>query len=296
MIPMLQNLSMHLRRLALLVLVAPLVAAAQTQGHDDGTEEDDVPSATSSGSAEAPPPKPVGPTHGVVQKDGMVWVTGGRFTMGASDLKAAPNERPAHDATVGSFWIDRTEVTVGAYRACVGAHKCEAPPRSATTCTYEMGDETLPVSCVRWQDADVYCRAQSKRLPTEVEWELAARGGGAFKYPWGMSSSSCLNAATLLHDNTGRSCTGRRPAHVGAYAMNVSPFGAVDMAGNVEEWTSDWYVEHVASGARPTSGASHVLRGGGWLSRPADSRTSSRNWGSSVEAGPNVGFRCAKDA
>jgi formylglycine-generating enzyme required for sulfatase activity len=276
-----------------LVLVSSPMAIAQTQGHDDGTEEgESVPSASASASV---PLHPVVAPHAVVQKDGMVYVAGGRFTMGTNEAKAAPNEKPAHEAHVGAFWIDRTEVTVVAYRACVIANKCEEPQKTAPTCTYELGDDNLPVSCVRWSDADAFCRAENKRLPREHEWELAARGGGAFKYPWGSSASSCILAATLLHDSTGRSCTGRRPAHVGSYPVNVSPFGALDMAGNLEEWTSSWYVEHLASGARPTSGASHVLRGGGWLSRPIDARTTARNWGSAVEAGPNVGFRCARD-
>ncbi len=277
---------------AIVALGVVPIAAAQTQGHEDGTEDVEP---TASASVSAPPPKPVVPSHAVVQKDGMVYVAGGRFTVGSNDLKAAPNEKPAHDASAGAFWLDRTEVTVGAYRACVDNHKCDEPQRSAVTCTYDSGDDALPINCVRWSDADAYCHAENKRLPTETEWELAARGGGAFKYPWGNAASSCLTAATLLHDATGRSCTGRRPAHVGSFPINVSPFGAVDMAGNVEEWTSDWYVERTGVGARPTSGASHVLRGGGWLSRPIDSRTTARNWGSAIEAGPNVGFRCARD-
>jgi len=280
------------RRVALaLILCAPL-AIAQTSGHEDGTEEGSEPNPSASASV---PIHPVVAPHAITQKDGMVQVAGGKFTMGTNDAKAAPNEKPAHEAHVATFWIDRTEVTVAAYRACVQTHKCEAPQRTAPTCTYDLGDDLLPVSCVRWQDADAFCRAENKRLPSEYEWELAARGGGAFKYPWGNSPSTCFQAATLLRNETGRSCTGFKPARVGSYVVNVSPFGAVDMAGNLEEWTSTWYVEHLASGARPTSGASHVLRGGGWLSRPIDSRTTARNWGSSLEAGPNVGFRCAKD-
>lgn len=282
-----------------LALAAPL-AIAQTQTRDESAEEGDPGLASASASAASSASAlaaPVAPPHAVVQKDGMVYVAGGRFTFGSNDAKlAAPNEKPAHDAVARAFWIDRTEVTVGAYRACVAARKCDAPERSATSCTFDLGDDALPINCVRFQDADTFCRAENKRLPNETEWELAARGGGAFKYPWGNSSSSCLTAATLLHDGSGRSCTLRRPARVGTYALNVSPFGAVDMAGNVEEWTSDWYVEHPPSGAHViTSGASHVLRGGGWMSRPADCRTSSRDWGSAVEAGANVGFRCARD-
>jgi len=278
---------------ALVLALAPLAVAQtqQAQPRDDGTEQGE-PLASASASV---PPKPVPPPRAVIQKDGMVFVTGGRFTMGSDGPKAAPNEKPAHAAEVDSFWIDRTEVTVGAYRACVRAHRCAEPQRTSAACTYDLGDDQLPVSCVRWEDADGYCRAQHERLPNEREWELAARGGGAFKYPWGNGPSSCVVAATLLNNSTGHTCTGARPARVGHYPFNVSPFGALDMAGNVEEWTSSWYVEHTASGARPTSGASHVLRGGGWLSRPIDCRTTSRDWGSSVEAGPNVGFRCAKD-
>jgi formylglycine-generating enzyme required for sulfatase activity len=273
-----------------LVGLAP-VALAQTQSRDDGTEQGEpMPSA----SVSAVPP-PLVSRRSIIQKDGMVFVHGGRFTMGSNGPKAAPNEKPAHAATVDSFWIDRTEVTVGAYRACVASGKCDAPQKSSRYCTWDMGDDGLPVSCVRWQDADEYCRYANKRLPTETEWELAARGGGAYKFPWGNFRISCAVAATLLNNSTARSCSGTRPARVGHYAANVSPFGAMDMAGNVEEWTSSWYVEHTASGARPRAGASHVLRGGGWLSRPVDCRTTSRDWGSSMEAGPNVGFRCAKD-
>jgi formylglycine-generating enzyme required for sulfatase activity len=285
-----------MKRVALCALAAiaiTSIAIAQTQ-RDESAEEGEVPSA----SASVAPAPIVQVPRVFTQKGGMVFVTGGRFAFGSNDAKlAAPNEKPARDAVAKSFWIDRTEVTVGAYRACVETKKCAEPTRRSPSCTFDIGDDALPINCVRFQDADTFCRAQNKRLPTEIEWELAARGGGAYKYPWGNSSSSCLTAATLLRDESGRSCTGKHPARVGSYAMNVSPFGALDMAGNVEEWTSDWYVEHPAPSAAHvvTSGASHVLRGGGWMSRPADARTSSRNWGSAVEAGSNVGFRCARD-
>ena len=82
---------------------------------------------------------------------------------------------------------------------------------------------------------------------------------------------------------------------MGSHGQGVSPYGVMDLSGNVEEWTSDWYVENVTSGSPAAAGASHVLRGGGWLSAPSMSRATSRNWGSSMEAGPNVGFRCARD-
>jgi formylglycine-generating enzyme required for sulfatase activity len=82
---------------------------------------------------------------------------------------------------------------------------------------------------------------------------------------------------------------------VGSHPAGASVFGLQDMSGNVEEWTADWYVESLGPGPAPRAGAAHVLRGGGWLSQPTMSRTTSRNWGSALEAGPNVGFRCAKN-
>jgi formylglycine-generating enzyme required for sulfatase activity len=200
-----------------------------------------------------------------------------------------------HAESVSPFWIDRTEVTVEAYRACVDKHVCDPPSHISATCTYDLGDPLLPISCVHWRDADTYCRSVMKRLPRESEWEYAARGTSKSRFPWGGAGTNCALATTLLSDTTGRTCSNKRPSRVGAHPMGASPFGVMDLAGNVEEWTSDWYSESVAGGAAPAAGASHVLRGGGWLSSPSMSRTTSRNWGSSVEAGPNVGFRCVRD-
>ncbi len=281
-------------------------AGAQAQGGpvpsgSEGEPPEDEPSASVSSSAStsatpsALPALPARPRASIPQKDGMLRLPGGRFTMGSADPKSPPNERPAHIETVAPFWIDRTEVTVGAYRECVDKNACQLPARSSATCTYDLGDSLLPVSCVRWTDADAYCRAAMKRLPREIEWEFAARGTTKSRFPWGGSASNCAIATTLVHDATGRTCSGKRPSRVGAHPMGASVFGVLDLTGNVEEWTSDWYAESVAGGAAPSAGASHVLRGGGWLSSPSMSRTTSRNWGSSLESGPNVGFRCARD-
>lgn len=251
---------------------------------------------------EEPDPLPVSPApkpstvvrRPTVVKDGMVRIPGGRFTMGSADKKSPPNERPSRVVVVAPFWIDKTEVTVGAYRSCVDRGACPRPARTSSSCTYDLGDPLLPISCVPWTSAQAYCISVSKRLPREVEWEIAARGPTPIKYPWGGSGAGCGVAVTLATDRTQRSCGRKKPARVGTHPGGVSPYGVHDMSGNVEEWVADWYGETV-SDLSPRAGASHVLRGGGWLSRPSDAKTTSRNWGSSREMGPNVGFRCAKD-
>jgi formylglycine-generating enzyme required for sulfatase activity len=228
----------------------------------------------------------------VPSQDGMLRIPGGRITIGSSNTKAPANERPARSVTVAPFWIDRTEVTVGAYRACVEAGACQLPARASSTCTYGLGEDDLPVSCVSWSSAEAYCRYTKKRLPSELEWEDAARGTLAVPFPWG-GAPSCSNAVTLLNERTGRTCA-PRPAPVGSHPSGDSVFGVQDLSGNVEEWTADWYVESLGPGPGARAGAAHVLRGGGWLSPPSLSRTTTRDWGSAMESGPNVGFRCAR--
>ncbi len=270
-------------------LLLSTVASAEDDPVDDEEEE-------RSSLPPVPSPEPARVQRiAVPAKDGMLRLPGGRFTRGSSETDAAPNERPARVATVPPFWIDRTEVTVGAYRACVDRGACAVPSRTSTSCTYDLADPLLPVSCVPWASANAYCVAQGKRLPREVEWEFAARGTGAVRYPWGGSSPSCTTAVTLRHDATQRSCAKHsRPARAGTHPAGASVFGVLDLSGNVEEWVADFYAAHVSE-FPPRAGASHVLRGGGWMSPPSASRTTSRSWGSTREAGPNVGFRCARD-
>ena len=293
------------RRSIVVVLVAAITGVAFGRGasalggsaaaRDDG-EPDEVHSPGSSDNPYDDTAASHGaPTRQLVQSEGgMLHLPGGRFTMGSANPHAPPNERPARTLSVEPFWIDRTEVTVGAYRACVDAGACARPARTSAACTFEAGDPDLPVSCVHWRDADAFCRFAGKRLPTEREWEYAARGSYATPFPWG-ATPACANGVTLISEQSGKSCASR-PSRVGAHPAGASIFGAVDMSGNVEEWTADWYIESLGPGPAPRSGAAHVLRGGGWLSPPSMSRTTSRNWGSALEAGPNVGLRCAKDS
>jgi formylglycine-generating enzyme required for sulfatase activity len=270
-----------------------IAAPSAIPTHEEVEPDEPAAKTTAADNASEEPAKQQMQRPQVVVRDGMARLPGGRFVMGTANARAPSNERPARALVVAPFWIDRTEVTVGAYRACVERGGCVRPSRASAACTFDLGDAELPVSCVHWSDADTFCRAAGKRLPTESEWEYAARGTYSTPFPWG-GIASCQAAATLVNDMSGKSCTAR-PARVGAHPTGASVFGLQDMTGNVEEWTSDWYVESLGRGPAPRAGAAHVLRGGGWLSPPSMSRTTTRNWGSAVEAGPNVGFRCARD-
>lgn len=279
--------------LALATVLAVFISSRRARADGDDDDHGAPPPASPSASASATPRASV-PRVVVASKDGMLRIPGGRFVMGSADRQAPANERPPRAVTLAPFWIDRTEVTVGMYRACVDRGVCKPPPRTNTLCSYDAGDPLLPVSCVPWALADAYCRASSRRLPTEAEWELAARGPAGARYPWGGGGTGCGLAITLLRRNAQRSCSPKLPARVGSRPSGASVFGVLDMSGNVEEWVSDWYAPSI-SVPSPRAGSAHVLRGGGWLSPPASARATSRNWGSSLEAGPNVGFRCARD-
>ena len=126
--------------------------------------------------ADEHPQKPVAPQNivivrqTVIVKDGMARIPGGKFTMGTDDKKAPPNERPSRNVSVSPFWLDKTEVTVAAYKACVDKGACPKPAHSSTSCTWDQGEPQLPISCVSWNSASAFCGSVGKRLPREVEW------------------------------------------------------------------------------------------------------------------------------
>lgn len=242
-----------------------------------------------------------------LELEDMVAVPRGRFAMGCNqsdDNACEPDEYPQHDVTLGGYAIDRTEVTWAAYRACMASGACE--PMKLGRCWVwtgkgflhgaelpaEMRGDDHPVVCVTWEEAASYCKAMGKRLPTEAEWERAARGVDSRLYPWGNEPPSCRNTAR-------ESCTDFTRA-VGSYPDGASPVGALDMAGNVSEWISDWW--HDASYARsfgpnPTgaeTGEVRVVRGGSFYDGEADLRSSYR-YGIEPEARiSTLGFRCAR--
>jgi formylglycine-generating enzyme required for sulfatase activity len=278
-----------------------------------------------------PPPPPAPPCP-----EGMVFVKGDTFLMGSADGDA--DEKPPHQVRLSPFCLDKTEVTVAAYR------QCTKEPRNGVTCSsvpatthltgasaealkfdaqFCNGDKAEknnhPVNCVDWTHADAYCRWSGNALPTEAQWEYAARGTDGRKYPWGSNEpgAKLLNASgtecramadklgrkgwkVMYKEDDGAGAT----SPVGAYLPGASPFGALDMAGNVWEWVADWYAPYPASGKAtaedpkgpdksPASG--RVIRGGGWSNFDASWVRATRRHKYDVSfRGNYVGFRCAR--
>jgi len=233
---------------------------------------------------------PIGATNGKsngipTPPEGMIYMSGGIFRMGSDE--GDQYSKPSHPVNLKPFFIDAYEVTCEQYKRCVVANKCAAPG-TWSNADYPAGNERRPVTGVSWDDANAYARWFGKRLPTEEEWEYAARGSRGFKYPWGNSwKSSCANA-----DKEGEARRGM--VDVGSYNCDSSS-GAKDMIGNAWEWTSsDW--QPYPGSETPFSRKSHekVIRGGSW-DTPKESATAVLRAGY-TGAGDKTGFRCAKDA
>jgi formylglycine-generating enzyme required for sulfatase activity len=220
----------------------------------------------------------------------MVYVPGGTFQMGSTEGGA--DEQPVHSVTLDSFWIDQTEVTNAQYARCVAEGICSPParPSSATRDSY-YGDsqyDDYPVMWVSWDDATTYCQWAGGRLPTEAEWEYAARGPDGHLYPWGNDPPD-ENLA-----NYGYSV--RETTKVGSYPGGQSWVGAMDMAGNVFEWVKDWYgrypSEPQVNPTGPASGKYRVLRGGSWNLIEEYVRAAYRYYHVPAMSLVVIGFRC----
>ena len=240
-------------------------------------------SASRSGSKSSAPNLP--PTSPV----GMVYVPGGEFTMG-NDL-GDEYEKPAHRVTVKPFFIDKSEVTCGEYEKFIKATNHRAPPTwSNGTCPVVAVNN--PVTGVDWYDATAYAQWAGKRLPTEEEWELAARGTDKRIYPWG--NDWRRNAANAGDGNQGR------VVDVGSYPDGKSPSGALDIVGNAWEWTSSDLKAYPGGHMSDQSpGELKVIRGGYWgSSAPKATTTFRRGWDArDAQLGyKNTGFRCARDS
>ena len=218
----------------------------------------------------------------------VVRIPAGEFLMGSPEGRGLANERPQRRVHVSEFLIDKTEVTWRQMRRFHEATGQPLPkaPVSGTSDPY-------PVSFVLWDEAAAYCAWAGGRLPTEAEWEKAARGTDGREYPWGESfeSDRCNTISGGLH----------QVEDVGSYPRCVSPYGVLDLAGGMWEWCSDWYADDsyargpAADPRGPESGTQRVKRGGAWMSQPNWVRAAYRDKG--VSTSPNVdhGFRCVQE-
>jgi formylglycine-generating enzyme required for sulfatase activity len=267
-------------------------------------------------------------------RDDMVLVPAGEFTMGTpAGSGGLPDEHPARLVYLSAFWIDRYEVTNAAYETFVQATDYVAPANANPVSTlWEHnrplpGIEQHPVVNVSWLDAVAFCRWAGKRLPTEAEWEKAARGTTGRLYPWGnewdfekANSASYWAKRTVEFSNSvdweafwikGEGAVISREKGVkgeiltlpvGSFPAGVGPYGALDLAGNAAEWVQDWYNPNyyptapLSDPQGPDRGAIKAMRGGSWLKPAISLRTTDRDWGTMDSRPSGTGFRCARDA
>lgn len=252
-----------------------------------------------------------------IDKMVMVYVPAGDFLMGSTDADtlATSEEKPQHTVYLDAFWIDKTEVTNRMYALCVDAHACREPTHTDSETAYSYYDDPqgkydiYPVIWVNWTMAQAYCEWAGRRLPTEAEWEKAARGTDGRIYPWGNDPPN--------HDLANYDGYFGGPLNVNRYPKGASPYGALDMAGNVLQWVADWYsatyyqISPASNPLGPDSGDKRVLRGSdynhsnyntsAYLLRaaqrfyyfPADPASPDDKFGR-ASAFYDIGFRCAR--
>jgi formylglycine-generating enzyme required for sulfatase activity len=229
----------------------------------------------------------------------MARVPAGPFVRGSPAGQGDEDERPQRTIHLDAFAIDTHEVTVAQYRQCVRAGAC-AEPKIDAACNWTQGDRgNHPVTCVDWQQAKTYCEWVGKRLPTEAEWERAARGAQGRAYPWGDAAPSCKRA--VMSDDSGPGCGKKRTFAVGSRSPHGdAASGLQDLAGNVSEWVNDWYHEryyHLGPARNPpgpAAGKLRVYRGGSWQDDAKGIRSAARDHNGPTYRYPDLGFRCAR--
>jgi len=245
-------------------------------------------------------PQPTaGPAKTITGTDGapMLLIPAGAFWMGSPDGEGDKDEHPRHHVTLDAFYMDKFEVTVARYAEFMQANNRSKPDYWDQVDSSKHGN--LPVVGVDWHDADAYCQWAGKRLPTEAEWEKAARGTDGRTYPWGNEQP------TARLSNFGKTYTDKvynnRLTPVDSYEVGKSPYGLRHMAGNVWEWVADWYDESYYGKSPdqnpkgPSAGQYRVLRGGSWGRGPVFVRSAGRDGGTPTARGGDFGFRCAQD-
>jgi len=245
----------------------------------------------------------------------MIYIPAGNFTMGSDN--GQPDEAPMHQVYLDDYWIDTTEITNEMYGLCVEAGNCKPPLQTGSyTRTIYYGETKFanyPVIYVDWDMANAYCEWSGARLPTEAEWEKAARGEDMRIFPWGNAWDVQLHRRLNFADKHTPETTSdvnlndgyRDTAPVGSYSQGKSPYGVYDMAGNVWEWVADWYdpLYYQSSPSNDPQGpngptraiSGHVLRGGSWVAADESIfHTSNRNGLEPTGFSESIGFRCAR--
>ena len=266
---------------------AVATTAAQTPAQPAAqptTEPSAQPSGAAAATASAPATASATASATATAPAGMLEIPAGIFLMGSRIEQGSPEERPAHEVAVASFYLDKTEVTTEAYIACMTAGACSKPYSNHPFCNIKKPEERAshPINCVDWNQAESYCTFVGKRLPTEREWEYAARGGSEQRrYSWGNEDADIEERACYKH---------RGSCPVGSFAPGA--FGLFDMSGNVWEWTSSVFGNYPDEATR---GTYRVYRGGSWSRRfPKWLSNAMRNRYLPTEQSASLGFRCAK--
>ena len=246
--------------------------------------------------------------------DDMIRIPAGFFIMGST--RGESDEVPVRSVYLKAFDIDKYEMTVSQYQKCVAEGGCPQPePLQGVLHSYEAhlcnwgqaNRDNHPINCMRWREADAYCRWAGKRLPTEAEWEKAARGSDGRRFPWGNDQANCDWAVI---DDGGDGCGRESTWPVGSKPEGASPYGVMDMSGNVWEWVADWYTHgyyaqapninpHNDRAVPSVSGdkPGKVLRGGSWADQTEIIHRAANRLEYNPDTPPDytVGFRCARD-